>query len=153
MFTRQVTNTLQVALSGYGKAVERLNVSLVELVILLQKERVVLVNTQFNFLLSVKDRVYPIAVIHIHWVDIVWLDNFVVDLGCLAHHCIVLASVLADQTLWCRVDHIALDSTKLFWQIIPELAILIVVEVLLWRRSSSLFSIISPVAFLHYREE
>ena len=91
--------------------------------------------------------------IHIHWIDIVWLDNIVVNLGCLAHNCIVLASVFKDQTLGCRVDYIALDSTKLFWQIIPELAILIVVEVLLWRRSSSLVSVIASVAFLHYWEE
>ena len=153
MFACQISNALQVTLRGYGKAVERLDVALVELVVFVQKERLILVDTKFDLLLSVKDRVYPIAVIHIHWVDIVWLHNIVVDLGCLAHHCIVLASVLADQTLRCRVDHIALDSTKLFWQIIPELAILIVVEVLLWRRNSSLFSIIAPVAFLHYREE
>ena len=55
MLACQITNALQVVLSGYSKTVKRLDVALVELVILLQHERVILVNTQFNLLLSVED--------------------------------------------------------------------------------------------------
>ena len=55
MFACQITNALQVTLHGHGKTVERLDVALVELVILLQHERVILVNTQFKLFLSVED--------------------------------------------------------------------------------------------------
>ena len=55
MLAGQVTNALQVALRGNSKTVERLNVTLVELVILLQEERIGLVDAQFELLLLVED--------------------------------------------------------------------------------------------------
>ena len=94
MLARQVTDRLQVSLPGQREAVERRDVSLVELKILLEEKAFVLVNAELHLLFEVEDRVHPIAVLHAHRVDVARLDHLMVNLGRLTHDMNTLASVL-----------------------------------------------------------
>ena len=84
---------------GQSETIERSDVTLVELVVLLKKEAVALVNTEIQFLFEVEDRVDPIAVVHVHRVYVVRFDYIVVDLCCLTDNLHTLASVLVNDII------------------------------------------------------
>lgn len=97
MLTLQVTNRLQISLLGQCKTVKSRDITLIELVVLLKEESIILVDTQVDFFLKVEDRVDPIAVVHIHWINVLSLDYIVVDLCRLSDDLHALASVLVDD--------------------------------------------------------
>ena len=56
-------------------------------------------NAKIKFFFKVEDRVDPIAVIHVHWLDVVWLDHIIVDLGCFTNNLCLLTSVLVNEVV------------------------------------------------------
>ena len=98
MLTRQISEREEVALLRNGQAVERLDVTLVELVIFLEVEIRILMDTKFFFFFIVKDGVHPIAVAHIHRVNVAWFDNIGVDIGVFDDELHRLSSVLGDHS-------------------------------------------------------
>lgn len=105
-------------------------------------------HTKIKFLFVIEDSVDPIAVIHVHWINVVSLDYIIVDFSRLTNHLIRLTSVLGDNVVRCRVDHIALHLAQILRHVKPKLAPLIVMEVLL-RRDCLLFL----TTFLHSGEK
>lgn len=131
MVRGKVTNGAEVALFGHGQAIEGRQVAFVEFEVLLQVEVLVLHHAQFHFFLVVEHRVDPVAVLHVHRLDVVRFDDVTVYLGCLSHDPHILTSVLANDGVRGGVHYITLDFAKLFWHVKPALAPLVVVEVLL----------------------
>ena len=112
MLACQISNRLQVSLLWKSETVKRGDVTFVELVVFLEEEAFILVNAEIQFLFEVEDRVDPVAMIHVHRVDVARLNYVVVDLCSLAHNLHTLASVLVYDIVGGRVDNIALNLAQ-----------------------------------------
>ena len=127
----QVSDRAQIFLSWNSKTVKGCDVTLVKLIVFLQEEVGILVDSELDFFLAVENRVEPLAVAHVHLIDKERLDYALVNLTGLNNHHSLLTSVLPDNKVVGRVDYIALNLSELSGQIEPALAPFVVVEVLL----------------------
>ena len=131
MFSCKVSDRAQIALLWQSKAVESGDVTLVKLVVFLEHKAFCFVDSQVYLFFFVQNSVHPVAMIHIHGINVVSLDNIVVDSWRLVQYLDLLTSVLEDHGFGGRVHDITLHFAELFRQIEPVLSEFTVVEILL----------------------
>lgn len=88
-------------------------------------------HTQIDLFLVVETGINPVAMVHVHRLDEVRLDDLVVHLSSLNDNLHALLGVLTDDCLRCWVYNVTLHLVKILRRLVPVLAPFTVVKVLL----------------------
>ena len=95
---------------GDCQAVESRYITLIKLIVFLEEEFFGLVHSEIKLLFFVEYSIHPVAMLHIHWLNVVRLDNTLVYLVSFTDDLVLLTSVLGNQDVSGWVNDICLDS-------------------------------------------
>ena len=95
---------------GDCQAVESRYITLIKLIVFLEEEFFGLVHSEIKLLFFVEYSIHPVAMLHIHWLNVVRLDDTLVYLVSFTDDLVLLTSVLGNQDVSGWVNDICLHS-------------------------------------------